>query len=99
MCPGNEAYTYAEKIVTLVHKFDGAADDVQAQLTQDDADVEELLKNDKAIMGGIVAMSKMVTAMNDSMKRLVDELRGETSATTTKDSGTASSSGEQSTTN
>ena len=69
MVPGNESHKYAKTIIALVRKFDAQEPTVEEQLASDDMDVEELLKNDKAIMGGIVSMSKLVTAMHDTIKR------------------------------
>lgn len=92
MCPGNEAYTYAEKIIAIVKKCDGT--EVLDQVMKDDMDIEELLKNDKAIMGGIVAMSKLITSMNDSLKRLTEALKGETSGGETSTESTTAASGD-----
>ena len=69
LCPGNEAHRYAETITKLVHQFDAEGADVTEQIMSDDIDIEELLRNDQAIMGGIVQMSKLVTAMHDMLKR------------------------------
>lgn len=73
LCPGNEAMMYAEKIVKLVHKFedeDPEYSKMMEQLTEDDADVDNLLKNDEAIMQGIVSLSRLVTAMHEDIKRI-----------------------------
>lgn len=76
LAPGNEALKYAEKIIALVHKYDEDEAEVTAQLNQDGLDIEELLKNDKAIMGGIVSMSKLIRSMHDSMMLM---MKGESS--------------------
>jgi hypothetical protein len=88
--PGNESHKYAKVIVELVHKFDAQVPTVEDQLASDDMDIEELLKNDKAIMGGIVSMSKLVTAMHDTIKR-----HFEASMTITGGGGTSGGQGSE----
>jgi hypothetical protein len=72
LCPGNEAQAYAQRIIDMVHYFDDQEDSIMEQVTQDDLDVEEIVKNQQAIMGGIVSMSKLITGMHDTMRRLLD---------------------------
>ena len=74
LAPGNEARDYAKRILTVIKDCEDVS--VNDQLASDDLDIEELLKNDKAIMGGIVAMSKMVTGMHDMMKRFIESPYG-----------------------
>lgn len=74
LCPGNESHKYAKTIIDLVRKFDEEEEiDVTDQIIRDGLDIEELKKNDKAIMEGIVSMSKLVTAMHDTLKRMCND--------------------------
>lgn len=72
--PGNESHRYAKTIVDMVHKFDAMDADVTEQIAADGADIDELLRNDKAMMQGIVSLSKLVTSMHDTLKRYMDAL-------------------------
>jgi len=67
LCAGNEAKGYAERILKFIHESEKK--EMSDLINHEEVDLDELVKNDKAIMEGIVSMSKMVTAMDDRIKR------------------------------
>lgn len=69
LCAGNEAHSYAARIIELVYSFDDDDMVIAEQIARDEFDVQEVLKNQHAMMGGIVSLSKVVTDMSDMMKR------------------------------
>ena len=85
--PGNEAQKFAKTIVDLVHKFDASEEELTKEMFNDPS--EELLKNDKAMMGAIVSLSKLVTSMHDTIKRHFDAVYDDGKETITGGSTTA----------
>jgi hypothetical protein len=67
LCPGNEAVKHAK---TLLEVIKDIHPDMEDQITQDDIDIDEVLKNQRTMMEGIVTLSKMVNAMHDEIRRI-----------------------------